>query len=150
MSVPILINLFLNQPFRMKSIHEELPWNFEWLRLTNRFWGFVLSSAVEINIYIYLFIWLLKYIILCVFPSVLDKPGYHRLESTVGVISQKIATLRQGTSWCEIGGTICCSSIHKRHISKTLSAEAHEIFINFFALFVGENGLFIFKEEGPR
>ena len=84
------------------------------------------------------------------FPDILEKPGYYHLESTVDVISQKIATLRQGTSWYDISGSVCCSSMHKHHISKILIAEAYEIFINSFALFVGENEQLIFKEGGPR
>jgi len=151
MSSSIMINcVFLNQPFQMKSIYEELPLNFECLRPTNRgFWVSCYPRRWKLK-YIYLYFWLLQYIVLCVFPNVLDKPGYYRLESTVGFIIQKIATLRQETSWYEISGSICCSSMHKRQISKTLSAEAYKKFISFFALFVGENGQFTFKERGPR
>ena len=129
----------------MKSIYQEFPWNFECLRSTNGFLGFVLSSALQIK-KIYIF-FLLQYIVLWVFPNVLEKRGYYRLEGTVGVISQEITTLRQRTSWYEISGSICCSYVHKRDISKTLSAESYEIIINLFALFVVANGLLIWKED---
>jgi len=144
MSFRILINLFLNQTFQWKSYTKNCLEILNACAQQIGCWVSHYPRRWKLNNW---YFWLLQYIVLCAFPNFLEEPGYFRLDGTVSVISQKITTFRQGTSWYEISGSICCSSMHKHQISKIISTEAYEICIKLFALFVGEKWLLIFKED---